>query len=166
MDHFCPWIGNTVGFFNRCTPPILHGAKFSCRKFFILFLFYVSILTAYTAVCFSVRIVFCYLDDESSGQEGCYRIWLFVVCAKDYILAAVLGNFCHFHYQMACVNQTSVEFALNAKPEYDIGKDDNLQQIFGVNKKTWLLPLFCEGPSFNGIDWPTRNTKGLDKIVV
>ena len=79
MDHFCPWIGNTVGFFNRFTPPTLHGAKFSGRKFFILFLFYVSILTAYTAVCFSVRIVSCYLDDESSGREGCYRIWLFVV---------------------------------------------------------------------------------------
>lgn len=140
MDHFCPWIGNTVGFCNR--------------KFFILFLFYTCLTCSFAAISFAVRIGRCYIDED---HEGCgYMIWLKVVFVKDFVLAVVLGRFGAFHWQMACQNETSIERLLNSKPEYDLSRSDNLRQVFGLEKWSWFVPLSCGGPSIDGISWPTR----------
>eukprot|EP00656_Telonema_subtile_P037222 TRINITY_DN4138_c0_g1_i4.p1 TRINITY_DN4138_c0_g1~~TRINITY_DN4138_c0_g1_i4.p1 ORF type:complete len:344 (+),score=56.48 TRINITY_DN4138_c0_g1_i4:340-1371(+) len=149
MDHFCPWISNTVGFHNR--------------KFFLLFLFYTTLTCGFTAAAFAVRIAFCYSDDNS--DQECMKAWLIVVCVKDLVLAVLLGNFGMFHWQMACKNETSVELGLNAKLEYDVGKEENLRQVFGEQRQYWAIPLYFNGPSFDGIEWPTRGLSHEETIA-
>eukprot|EP00658_Telonema_sp_P-2_P009343 TRINITY_DN13502_c0_g3_i2.p1 TRINITY_DN13502_c0_g3~~TRINITY_DN13502_c0_g3_i2.p1 ORF type:complete len:125 (-),score=29.12 TRINITY_DN13502_c0_g3_i2:362-736(-) len=80
------------------------------------------------------------------------------VCIKDAVLALVLGNFGRFHWGMACRNETSIECAMNAKPEFDVGEDINLEQVFGLDHNFWFVPLYCGGPSTDGMDWPMRRS--------
>ena len=54
MDHFCPWICNTVGFYNR--------------KFFVQFLVYSAIALTAAAVSMAVRVGHCL-----KKHQGVYR---------------------------------------------------------------------------------------------
>ena len=96
MDHFCPWVANTVGFYNR--------------KYFVLFLIY-SALTC----CFSAVTIVIFFRDQAIPAAGCRKaktcpssILLFALIF-DAIFGLLLLCFAGVHVHMVLHNQTTIE---------------------------------------------------------
>eukprot|EP01061_Rhynchopus_euleeides_P001422 TRINITY_DN11003_c0_g1_i2.p1 TRINITY_DN11003_c0_g1~~TRINITY_DN11003_c0_g1_i2.p1 ORF type:complete len:315 (+),score=57.55 TRINITY_DN11003_c0_g1_i2:52-996(+) len=135
MDHFCPWVGNTVGFYNR--------------KFFILFTFYTSLTCLFVTVCFlsvyhdQTFPFFAAISDsvdvtplapgeepaetgptQSTGSKVMFRI----VFAVNSLFAFILVFFTVFHMKMALKNETTIEDYSTAQ-KYDVGRRSNWNQV-------------------------------------
>lgn len=173
MDHFCPWVDNTVGFYNR--------------KFFILFLLYSCVTCLYAAGAIACRrapgrpparaarahtpppllargpaaaAIYCnglLGAPASSGRDslGAATIRLMAMMV-DVGLGISLLFFTGFHVGMAARNETTIESCGYADARYDVGYWQNLAQVFGRNRWLWLLPVYGEGPVGDGVHWQTR----------
>lgn len=140
MDHYCPWVCNTVGFYNK--------------KFFILFLLYTWVTTAFVVLTSIPRITDC-LDELTTSA-------IMVLCclALDACLALALFMFWCNHMYFVLINTTTVEQQF-AHPEtcYDCGWFSNMGQVFGTSPWLWLIPVFGDGPEGDGVTWPLTNGK-------
>eukprot|EP01047_Picozoa_sp_COSAG01_P057126 COSAG01_NODE_6567_length_3605_cov_4.754136_3_plen_200_part_00 len=60
------------------------------------------------------------------------------------------------HVKMCCTNETSIEpgDSCSGRSRYNVGVRANLESVFGTNPRLWLLPIYGEGPSGDGIHWP------------
>jgi len=76
MDHHCPWINNCVGEFNQ--------------KYFIQFLFYVSVLCVYTVVSIGISYG---LSEKPSHQKVLHTIILLIMALLFgiFVVAAAAG---------------------------------------------------------------------------
>jgi palmitoyltransferase ZDHHC2/15/20 len=163
MDHHCPWINNCIGFWNR--------------KFFILLLIYVlimtyfNILTMFTAWFDSITWavdVYYYTktkNDENIMEKNLILQFAFVM---NGIIAVLMTMFLKFHIKLALNNKTTIE-NLEMKNKtyqslYDIGPKRNWEQVFGINKLLWPFPVFWRSgkPLGDGIYWPTNRNEGKD----
>jgi hypothetical protein len=173
MDHFCPWVDNTVGYYNR--------------KFFILFLVYACATCLYAAGArarlarpvgalrnpsaralaqhrraraLARDAVMLYfegsLDVTRRGSLGASTIRLMAMMV-DVSLGVALIFFASFHLSMAARNETTIESCGMADPRYDMGSEANLEQVFGRSKWLWWLPVYGDGPVGDGIHWPERD---------
>eukprot|EP01051_Picozoa_sp_SAG22_P019151 SAG22_NODE_3442_length_1709_cov_1.330435_2_plen_159_part_00 len=84
MDHFCPWIANTVGYHNR--------------KFFVLFLGYVWLTSGYAGL----SLVFIHRNVGTNGPPQMALALCFALCA-------CMTAFGGFHVKMVLTNETSIE---------------------------------------------------------
>uniref|UniRef100_A0A7S2NA50 Palmitoyltransferase n=1 Tax=Haptolina brevifila TaxID=156173 RepID=A0A7S2NA50_9EUKA len=145
MDHFCPWVVNTVGFYNR--------------KFFMLFLVYtnLTLFVCLISLVAQVAVMWDYLH-----REDVVRRWfpsivnlVFYIGAIviDALLMLTLVPFTKYHLTMACHNETTLEGNTNSK--YDVGVRHNLQSVFGRRLWTWPLPFYLHGPDGDGVHWPS-----------
>eukprot|EP00298_Acanthocystis_sp_HF-20_P001886 c12360_g1_i2.p1 GENE.c12360_g1_i2~~c12360_g1_i2.p1 ORF type:complete len:286 (-),score=81.64 c12360_g1_i2:27-884(-) len=140
MDHFCPWVVNTVGFYNR--------------KFFILFLFYTCLACLWFVIAIVVRVAFFSVDIfHISGRMDGARVIAFAV---DGMFLLVLGAFLEYHLKLVINNETTIDEG--QVPEYNVGWRKNVEQVFGRNKWLWLVPVFGDGPVGDGVNWPTVQT--------
>ena len=149
MDHFCPWVVNTVGFYNR--------------KFFMLFLIYANFTMLFAVVFLLAQapVMFDWLQSEDGAVAHWFPGILNLVVyggaiAIDAVLVlCVLGPFTTFHLRMAAHNETTIEGSSNS--HYDVGQHQNLRSVFGRNMWTWPLPLYLSGPDGDGLHWPSHS---------
>lgn len=147
MDHFCPWVCNTVGYFNR--------------KFFVLFLFYTVLTTAY-AVC---STYFWHdLDFEDPESENST---LFMSLVLNSTLCVTVTGFGAFHVKMVFTNETTIEPGrgfLAGRSKYNIGWRSNWESVMGENPWLWLIPVYGNGPSGDGVHWPIDETTARQEL--
>lgn len=135
MDHYCPWLGNTIGYANH--------------KFFFLFLLYATALCGGLGVSFLQLLVSATLPALSTfliiGAEG-----------LTLLLFSILGPFLLFHSYLLAKNTTTIEFCdkETCQSPYDVGIYRNLCSVLGDNPLLWAIPV-C-GPTGDGLTFARR----------
>ncbi|KAJ9464812.1 putative protein S-acyltransferase 12 [Diplonema papillatum] len=141
MDHFCPWVANTVGFYNR--------------KFFVLFLLYACASCLFAAATIALLFGDAVLPfgRPCRARGAChYSAPLLIALCFDTIFGVLLICFAGLHVHMAATNETTIETGCT----YDVGMRKNWEQVFGSSPYLWFLPVWGGGPVGNGVLWPTR----------
>lgn len=166
MDHHCPWINNCIGFWNR--------------KYFLLLLIYVLIMTYYVAATMFYDFIMSikweldayYFTKTERDQRILFNNLLIQL---SYILVCMIGLlmtfFLKFHIYLASTNKTTIENldkkGAPYKSTYDIGTINNIYQIFGTNKLLWPFPMYMGSgkPLGDGIYWPSNTKDDADQYT-
>jgi len=131
MDHHCPWVGNCVGSHNY--------------KFFVLFLFWTSILGFFVGTFTIPRLT------SMSMRNGGINPLIVLIMAVVF----GFGLFAFFvtHFRLMMENQTTIESMTNSTNNniYNVGIKANIKQVLGENYFLWFLPI--------------RNKNGLDGLT-
>jgi len=101
MDHHCPWINNCVGFWNR--------------KYFLLLLVYVLIMTYlnffFTAWDFYQTILWGVNNKIFSSNDPKLGEKIIIMCAfmMNCVVGGLMTAFLRFHLKLASENKTTIE---------------------------------------------------------
>ncbi|XP_014348045.1 palmitoyltransferase ZDHHC20-B [Latimeria chalumnae] len=144
MDHHCPWVNNCVGFSNY--------------KFFIQFLAYSLLYCLFVAATVLQYFIKFWTNELQDAQAKFHVLFLFFVAAMFFI--SILSLF-SYHCWLVGKNRSTIE-AFRApvfrngpdKNGFSLGFSKNFKQVFGDEKKYWLLPIFTS--LGDGCSFPTR----------
>jgi palmitoyltransferase len=142
MDHFCPWVNNTVGFFNR--------------KFFCLFLLYTSLTCLWAAA--TTLPHFSEWSNNADAQGGPVP-WGFLTLGYlviDSVFGVMLVGFFVFHAKLAVDNETSIEHGESCR-RYNVTPRRNWETVFGRSPYLWFVPVYADGPAGDGVHWLCRD---------
>ncbi|KAI7691688.1 hypothetical protein SSS_04872 [Sarcoptes scabiei] len=131
MDHHCHWISNCVAFDNY--------------KFFLLFLFYTSILCLYVVASSATLFIKFWKDESYPGKFQVFFLVLFC-----FIFSFSIMILLSYHAYLVCKNVTTLESYQTPKfkhYEYDcyrfnLGCKRNLISVFGDKQSYWFFPIY------------------------
>ncbi|KAH6927632.1 hypothetical protein HPB50_006337 [Hyalomma asiaticum] len=150
MDHHCPWFNNCV-----C---------FSTYKFFLLTLFYIALLAAYSMV--SVTVYMLHKNPHRSLLHRSRHVTFLLVIGGS--TTVMIGGFLCMHVSLVVRNRTTLESTRlpvfrDGDDSFDIGVRKNFLEVFGLKVALWLIPVFTS--LGDGCHFPTRRHPNSGKPV-
>ncbi|KAF4676102.1 Palmitoyltransferase zdhhc15 [Perkinsus chesapeaki] len=150
MDHYCPWLANSVGFYNH--------------KYFYLFLLYV-VLACNTVTCQILHALAHLASTGAYASQPGQLLFLLEGLSISGLLSVIVTPFFAFHTWLISKNVTTVEYCekrrdiggesgsiskniVSRMPErspYDMGIIKNWQSVMGKNVITWFIPTRPRG---------------------
>ena len=167
FDHHCIWLNKCITFDNY--------------KSFILLLFY----TITSTISFCIIFIKCFINICLNDGMGIKLFTIYIFYSLTFSIMIIISGLFIYHYNLISKNLTSYEYYIkkggknkfyyqydeNINPIictkkldsiYDIGKINNLKQVFGLNYIEWFIPIRIKHND-NGINFEINENYNKEK---